>query len=116
MTISIFDLFTIGVGPSSSHTVGPMWAARRFLLDLQEKTDLATISAVKVELFGSLAYTGKGHGTDRAVLMGLEGETPESVDPDTIVDRCKQIIRFQKLQLLGEHTVKFEEDQHWSRL
>jgi L-serine dehydratase len=77
MPVSVLDLFKIGIGPSSSHTVGPMVAARRFLDELGH-----TPAAVTVELFGSLALTGKGHGTDRAVLLGLAGERPETVDPD----------------------------------
>ena len=76
MAISIFDLFTIGIGPSSSHTVGPMRAARRFVETLEREGLLERTARVRVELFGSLALTGRGHGTDRAVLMWLEGESP----------------------------------------
>ncbi|MGH8338468.1 MAG: serine dehydratase beta chain, partial [Gammaproteobacteria bacterium] len=75
MARSIFEMFKIGVGPSSSHTVGPMRAARQFLLDLEEKEPLDKTAQVVAQLYGSLALTGKGHGTDRAVLLGLEGET-----------------------------------------
>src|SRR5436853_3692322 len=74
MAISIFDLFTIGVGPSSSHTVGPMRAARRFASTLADEGTLDRTARVRVELYGSLAMTGKGHGTDRAVMIGLAGE------------------------------------------
>ena len=73
MNISVFDLFKIGIGPSSSHTVGPMFAAKQFLFNCIEQFPLAKIHTVKTELFGSLALTGKGHGTDTAILMGLEG-------------------------------------------
>ena len=76
MAISVFDLFKIGIGPSSSHTVGPMRAARRFAQRLERKGELAATVRLRVELFGSLAKTGKGHGTDLAILMGLAGEDP----------------------------------------
>ena len=69
MNISVFDLFKIGIGPSSSHTVGPMFAAKQFLFNYMEKLPLEKIASLKIELYGSLALTGKGHGTDRAVLM-----------------------------------------------
>jgi len=75
--ISVFDLFKIGIGPSSSHTIGPMRAAAEFAAALP-----GGVARIKVELFGSLAWTGKGHGTDRAVILGLAGELPETVDPD----------------------------------
>ena len=76
MTVSIFELFKIGIGPSSSHTVGPMKAARLFLKNAVEGQHFDAASAVMVELYGSLALTGVGHGTDKAIIMGLEGETP----------------------------------------
>ena len=83
MFLSVFDIFKIGIGPSSSHTVGPMVAARRFLGE-----DVAPVAArarhLKVSLHGSLAFTGKGHGTDRAIALGLAGEAPDSVDPDRV--------------------------------
>lgn len=81
MKTSIFELFKIGIGPSSSHTVGPMRAARAFLLGL----DLSAVAKVRAELYGSLALTGIGHGTDRAVILGLAGESPETVEPDRVV-------------------------------
>ncbi|MEO6910572.1 MAG: serine dehydratase beta chain, partial [Edaphobacter sp.] len=84
MNTSLFELFKIGIGPSSSHTVGPMRAAPRFARML-ESTDLLTRTAhVRVDLYGSLALTGIGHGTDRAIQLGLIGETPDSVDPTLI--------------------------------
>src|SRR5580692_11529709 len=84
MKTSVFDLFKIGIGPSSSHTVGPMRAAREFI-------GLAGngIARIRAELYGSLALTGKGHATDRAVLLGLAGETPAGIDPDRIEDKLK---------------------------
>jgi L-serine dehydratase len=91
VAISIFDLFTIGIGPSSSHTVGPMRAGRRFALALERQQKLDSTARMIVELFGSLGATGKGHGTDRAVLLGLEGEMPETIDPDQIDPRAGRI-------------------------
>ncbi len=84
MGLSTFDIFKIGIGPSSSHTVGPMNAARQFALDLEERALLDMTAQVSVQLFGSLALTGKGHCTDRAVLLGLEGAVPAEIDPDQI--------------------------------
>ncbi len=80
MAVSVFDLFSIGIGPSSSHTVGPMRAARRFVTYLDEARAMDDVHRLEVELYGSLAATGRGHGTDRAVLMGLEGEEPETIE------------------------------------
>jgi L-serine dehydratase len=111
MAISVFDLFTIGVGPSSSHTVGPMRAARRFAGRLEQEGLLDRVARVRVELFGSLALTGKGHGTDRAVLMGLEGETPEAIDPDRVLPRIEEIRAGGRLALLGRHAVPFQEKE-----
>src|SRR3990167_9274677 len=92
MHISVFDLFSIGIGPSSSHTVGPMLAANAFV-DLLDRTNLLPQSQrIKIELYGSLALTGKGHGTDKAILNGLEGKNPETVSPDTMVPRMHQIL------------------------
>src|SRR5262249_35681795 len=82
MALSVFDLFKIGIGPSSSHTVGPMWAAHRFLGELESAGALDRVASVRAELYGSLALTGVGHGTDRAVMLGLMGETPDRIDPD----------------------------------
>ncbi|MGH8372051.1 MAG: L-serine ammonia-lyase [Gammaproteobacteria bacterium] len=109
MTISVFDIFKVGIGPSSSHTVGPMRAARRFLLDLQDAGKLEQTRQVGAELYGSLALTGKGHGTDRAVLLGLEGETPDEIDPDTIESRLRSIREQRRIRLLGAHEVEFDE-------
>lgn len=112
MNISIFELFSIGIGPSSSHTVGPMRAARRFLLAATQHIALTQIDHLVVELYGSLALTGKGHGTDKAILMGLTGETPESVEPSTIPERLATIRSEQKLALLGQHPIRFHEIEH----
>lgn len=108
MIISIFDLFSIGVGPSSSHTVGPMRAANRFATALSAHP---TFHAITVEVFGSLAFTGQGHGTDKAVLMGLCGELPESVDPTTIDARC-QAIHDQKKINVGNKSISFIPNLH----
>lgn len=108
MTISVFSLFSIGIGPSSSHTVGPMRAALKFIESLNQDKALPKTSRIKVELFGSLAFTGKGHGTDTAILSGLEGYTPEGVDPDSIQPRARKIIETKKLNLSGEHEISFD--------
>jgi L-serine dehydratase len=85
MAVSTFDLYKIGIGPSSSHTVGPMRAAARFAQHhLSEAGRLQDVARVRAEVFGSLALTGRGHGTDKAVLMGLEGHWPNAIDPDII--------------------------------
>ncbi len=110
MTISIFDLFSIGIGPSSSHTVGPMRAAKAFLETISEK--LTSIKSIKIILYGSLAYTGKGHGTDKAILLGLEGAIPESIDPDTIPYRVEQIKIDHTLKLLNQHPIAFDYEQN----
>ncbi|HVT62875.1 MAG TPA: serine dehydratase beta chain, partial [Legionellaceae bacterium] len=85
MSISIFDLFSIGIGPSSSHTVGPMLAAKAFVTDLEHQHILFQIHSIRIELYGSLALTGVGHGTDTAILNGLEGRNPETVDPAMMI-------------------------------
>lgn len=107
MTISVFDLFSIGIGPSSSHTVGPMKAAHAFLNLMKEKGLLKNISRLTVELFGSLAFTGKGHGTDNAILSGLSGHLPATVDPDSIHPRAIEIIETHRLNLLDQHPIDF---------
>ena len=80
MAISVFDLFKSGIGPSSSHTVGPMVAARRFVMALKDSGAVESVHRCRVELYGSLGATGKGHGSDKAVLLGLEGEHPTTVE------------------------------------
>ena len=107
MTISVFDLFKAGIGPSSSHTVGPMTAARMFALDLRADGLLPDVQRVSVVLYGSLGLTGKGHGSDKAVLLGLEGSLPATVDVDTIPERLDAIAETGTLSVLGEHEIPF---------
>ncbi|WP_263262616.1 L-serine ammonia-lyase [Pseudomonas sp. RIT-PI-S] len=112
MSLSVFDLFKVGIGPSSSHTVGPMRAAVRFVEGLRRDDLLASVAQVRVELYGSLGATGKGHGSDKAVLMGLEGAQPDTVDTTTIEPRLAAIRASGRLRLLGEHEIEFIEKQH----
>lgn len=109
MTISIFDLIKIGVGPSSSHTMGPMLAARQFLLDARDAGMFQKIERVGAQLYGSLALTGKGHCTDRAILLGFEGEVPKTLDPPTVEERLERIRGAGRLKLLGEREIDFDE-------
>ena len=110
MAVSTFDLFKIGIGPSSSHTVGPMRAAARFVQKwLGEAGDLERTARVRAEVFGSLALTGRGHGTDKAVMMGLEGHMPHQVDPDAVPVTLARIRDAGKIRLLGRHEVPFDE-------
>nr|CAA6830067.1 MAG: L-serine dehydratase (EC [uncultured Thiotrichaceae bacterium] len=111
MAISVFDIFKIGIGPSSSHTVGPMRAANRFLLRLQCEGVFDEVSRVQVDLYGSLGATGKGHGSDKAVLLGLEGDDPETVETDTIPQRMSTIIADKKLTLGRQRELNFNFDQ-----
>src|SRR5881628_3804959 len=101
MAISVFDLFKIGIGPSSSHTVGPMRAAMLFARALQDSGRLTDVATVRVQLYGSLGATGKGHGSDKAVLLGLEGEAPDLIDPLTISARIEKIRAEHALHVLG---------------
>jgi L-serine dehydratase len=109
MTLSVFDIFKVGIGPSSSHTMGPMRAARVFVQGLKTDGLLGATQQIAVRLYGSLALTGMGHGTDRAVLVGLEGADPESVDPDSIEPTVKRIRDSGRIRLLGEHEIAFDE-------
>ncbi|HUG98287.1 MAG TPA: L-serine ammonia-lyase [Gammaproteobacteria bacterium] len=109
MTISIFDLIKIGVGPSSSHTMGPMLAARQFLLDTREAGVFDRIERVGAQLYGSLALTGKGHCTDRAILLGFEGEVPQTFEPQTVEARLERIRGKGRLRLLDEREIDFDE-------
>lgn len=111
MSLSVLDFFTIGIGPSSSHTVGPMRAARQFVERLEETGLLAQTARIEVHLYGSLALTGKGHGTDRAILLGLEGETPEGVDVDRIPIRLERITQQRRLHLAKSILLPFDPDQ-----
>jgi L-serine dehydratase len=112
MNISIFDLFSIGVGPSSSHTVGPMKAALSFINQLQSIDKLNQVTEIFVDLYGSLALTGKGHGTDGAILAGLEKHHPRTVEPNHITSRMEQIKRTNDLLLGGTHSITFVYNQH----
>ncbi|MBJ6983549.1 L-serine ammonia-lyase [Luteimonas sp. MC1750] len=110
MAVSTFDLYKIGIGPSSSHTVGPMRAAARFVEHwLDEPGRLQDVARVRAEVFGSLALTGRGHGTDKAVLMGLEGHHPNAIDPDIIPSALERIRGGRQVMLLGQHPVAFDE-------
>lgn len=109
MAISLFDLFKIGIGPSSSHTVGPMVAAHAFVHALEKTGQLSMTSRVVCQLYGSLGATGKGHATDKAVLMGLEGALPDTIDPDRVEPRVDAITTQNRLALLNRHEIDFVE-------
>ena len=110
MAVSTFDLYKIGIGPSSSHTVGPMRAAARFVERwLVEPGRLQDVARVRAEVFGSLALTGRGHGTDKAVLMGLEGHWPNRIDPDIIPAALERIRGDKRIRLDGRHEIGFSE-------
>ena len=110
MAISIFDLFSVGIGPSSSHTVGPMRAARMFAETLRDSGHLHDVARIKAEMYGSLGATGKGHGTPKAVLLGLEGEQPESVDVTAIESRISRIRNGRSIKLCGIHSVEYDDE------
>ena len=112
MTISVFDLFKVGIGPSSSHTVGPMKAAGMFAGGLRDDGLMPRVQAVRVALYGSLGLTGPGHGSDKAVLLGLEGEQPATVDVDAVPARLEAIERRGTVRLLGEHEIAFTLGEH----
>lgn len=109
MAISVFDLFKIGIGPSSSHTVGPMRAANLFVHRLSKDDVLPRVAGVRVELFGSLGATGKGHGTDKAILLGLSGYEPDSVDPDQIAAILESVRAEKAVSLSASHQIGFDE-------
>ena len=108
MSVSVFDLFSIGIGPSSSHTVGPMRAAGRFVRQLNADGLLPSVARVRIELYGSLGATGAGHGTPGAVVLGLEGCEPETVDPVVAKARVEEINTGGRLRLAGTHTIQFD--------
>jgi L-serine dehydratase len=110
MSISVFDLFSIGIGPSSSHTVGPMRAARTFVAGLADDGLLVRTAAVRGQLFGSLGATGHGHGSPSAVVLGLAGQTPEDVDPDAVEPMLAAVRASGRLRLLGTHEIDFSYD------
>ncbi|KAJ8654412.1 L-serine ammonia-lyase [Lichtheimia ornata] len=110
--VSTFDLFSIGVGPSSSHTVGPMRAAKIFINDLKSHDVLDRVHTLRVDMFGSLALTGAGHGTPDAILMGIEGETPDLVETSTIKSRVEGIHTNKSIRLDGTHRIHFDPEKH----
>ncbi|MEW1955396.1 L-serine ammonia-lyase [Terrabacter sp. NPDC080008] len=110
MALSALDLFSVGIGPSSSHTVGPMRAARRFAAGLAESGLLDRTARVEAQLYGSLGATGHGHGSDRAVVLGLEGEDPETVDTAHAVERVEAVRADRKIALNGDHRIGFDPD------
>ncbi|GAA2156997.1 L-serine ammonia-lyase [Actinomadura napierensis] len=112
MAISVFDLFKIGIGPSSSHTGGPMAAAHRFARGLRRDGLLEKTASVQAILYGSLGLTGKGHGSDKAVILGLEGDKPETVDVDGVDERLAAIRERKELRLFGSHDVPFAVGEH----
>jgi L-serine dehydratase len=111
MAISVFELFRIGIGPSSSHTVGPMRAAAMFVSELTNTIGTDRLARIRTELYGSLGATGKGHGSDKAVMLGLAGEAPESVDTASIPGRLEQIRATGRLPLAGGHALAFDPGQ-----
>lgn len=118
LVISTFDLFKIGIGPSSSHTVGPMKAAALFLEKLERQKLLGLIQKVGVDLYGSLALTGKGHGTDKALILGLSGELPDKIEPDLISQKVADVEKNCKISLKGKHIIDFDPNIHiryWRR-
>ena len=117
MAVSVFDLFKIGIGPSSSHTVGPMRAARLFVQRLAQAGELLRVARVQADLYGSLGATGKGHGSDKAVLLGLAGHEPDRVDVDAIADLLHAMRSTRRISLAGQHEIGFDEktDLHLHR-
>jgi L-serine dehydratase len=111
MTVSVFQLFSVGVGPSSSHTVGPMRAASRFVRDLRTMDAVADVSDIRVDLYGSLAATGAGHGTMSAVLLGLEGFEPETIQTGEMERRLDEMRASRQIQLGGATAIKLAEDE-----
>ena len=120
MSTSVFDIFKIGIGPSSSHTVGPMKAAQRFAQGLAAAGLLPRVKRIQVDLYGSLGATGRGHGSDRAVLLGLEGESPAGVNPDLVAGHLQRIRQTQAVWLLRRWAIPFQAKTdlqfHWQPL
>ncbi|MEJ2455279.1 MAG: L-serine ammonia-lyase [Candidatus Thiodiazotropha sp.] len=111
MAVTVFDLFKIGIGPSSSHTVGPMLAALQFVSQLSRQELLRQVVRLRIELYGSLGATGKGHGTDRALMLGLMGETPEKVPVDEIPELIERVRNQRAITLAGGWEIRFEPDR-----
>src|SRR5277367_5360867 len=105
--ISVFELFKIGIGPSSSHTVGPMKAAAAFAHGLAERGAIGRATSVKVTLYGSLAFTGKGHAVDKAVILGLSGEAPATIDPADVEGIVAEVTARKRLKLAAFHEIAF---------
>src|SRR5471030_1874961 len=103
--ISVFDMFKIGIGPSSSHTLGPWRAAQQFVQELEQKQVLELVVQIKILLYGSLAKTGKGHGTDIAVLLGLSGDDTVTFEVDQVGPKTEQIRELHKLMLAGKKEI-----------
>jgi L-serine dehydratase len=114
MTLSVFDIFKIGIGPSSSHTVGPMRAARNFARNLDTGGKLGQVHSLKIELYGSLAETGRGHGTDMGIMLGLSGESPDTVVPSEIDRLINGIKSSGQLLLWGKQAIQFNPDTVFS--
>ena len=112
MTISAFELFTVGLGPSSSHTVGPMRAAKMFVESLDRESQLPATERIVCRFYGSLGATGRGHGTDRAVVVGLMGISPEEVFPEQVNELCQSLAASQRLTILGKKEIHFSPDDH----
>jgi len=110
MAISVFDLFKIGIGPSSSHTVGPMIAARKFILNIERSNNLKKVTRVQSEMYGSLGATGRAHGTPKAIILGFEGEQPEQVDASLITKRIEKIYSKGQINLLGKQTIDYNHE------
>ena len=110
MTLSVFDIFKVGIGPSSSHTVGPMWAGHRFIQELRDKGIINSVASVRVGLYGSLALTGIGHGTDKACILGLAGRRPDTIDPDEADEIFERVKEQGILHFAGERDVPFDYD------
>jgi L-serine dehydratase len=108
MAVSVFDLFSVGIGPSSSHTVGPMRAARRFACHLADEGLLRQTVRVRIELYGSLAATGAGHGTPGAIALGLEGAEPATLDPAAAKVRVAEVAASGELMLAATHAIRFD--------
>ncbi|MDO5769586.1 MAG: L-serine ammonia-lyase [Psychrobacter sp.] len=109
--ISVFDLFKIGIGPSSSHTVGPMVAANTFLRSLEQYVDISSVYAIEIELFGSLAATGRGHATDTAILLGLLGHQPSTIDTRHSAQYLSPVFKEHQLMLAGSHPIRFDAER-----
>ncbi len=112
MAISTFELFNIGIGPSSSHTVGPMRAAKMFVDQLATESQIDSVDTISVQLFGSLGATGRGHGSDKAVIAGLEGAAPETAEPDVIIKRLEEVAETKSLNLGGARPIRFDMKKH----